>query len=88
MSFLRRIFSGDRGLRTLSGATLGDLLDFLETERPKAEEHFFDKHRQCPDCESDYLRVGAWAKNGEAGWTVTCVNCGYLLEETLEVRAE
>lgn len=69
------------------GATPGQLLDYLEERRPAAEERLLGRTRVCPNCQSNYLRVGAWASGGRAGWTLTCVNCGLLLEKTTEIEA-
>lgn len=67
------------------GATPGEMLNFLQDRRDAAEQVLLRRYRVCPKCESDYLRVGAWASQGRAGWTVTCVNCGLLLEKTVEI---
>lgn len=67
------------------GATPGELLNHLQDRREAAEQVLLRRYRVCPKCESDYLRVGAWASQGRAGWTVTCVNCGLLLEKTVEI---
>ena len=85
MGFLRRLFGkGTPG----PDAAPGDLLDYLEARRAAAEKKMLRRYRLCPECKSDYLRLGAWTKGGEAGWTVTCVNCGHLLTRTTEVRAK
>jgi hypothetical protein len=72
MGFLRRIF---RREETPVGpgrdATPGEMLDYLEEHRAAAEGVLLDRYRVCPKCESDYLRVGAWASQGKAGWTVS-----------------
>ncbi len=67
------------------GATPGEMLNYLQDRRDAAEQVLLRRYRVCPRCESDYLRVGAWASQGRAGWTVTCVNCGLLLEKTVEI---
>ena len=88
MGFLRRIFgrgeqesAPDRSLAAWglpADATPGDMLDTLEQHREAAENVLLRRYTVCPECASDYLRVGAWAAKGSAGWTVTCVNCGLL----------
>ena len=85
MSFLRKLFGGDRRSPPPAGATPGQLLDLLEERRAAVEPVLLARHPICPQCESDYLRVGAWAKGSPAGWTVTCVNCGAMLEKTTEI---
>ncbi|MBN2472341.1 MAG: hypothetical protein JXN59_16570 [Anaerolineae bacterium] len=70
------------------GATPGEMLNYLQDRRDAAEQVLLRRYRVCPKCESDYLRVGAWASKGRAGWTVTCVNCGLLLEKTVEIGAK
>ncbi len=71
-----------------SAPTPGQMLDYLEQDRANAEAILLDHFRECPECDSDYLRLGAWTRHGEAGWTVTCANCGHVLERTLEITAE
>jgi hypothetical protein len=85
MGFLRRIFSREAPHGLNRESTPGQLLDYLETGRQTAEQMLFTRHRACPECDSDDLRVGAWASNGRAGWTITCINCGHMLERTVEV---
>ncbi len=86
MSFLRRVLGRQSRPHVDKTATPGDLLDHLEAQRPHVEDRLRLRHGHCPECKSDYLRVGAWARGGQAGWTVTCVNCGHLLERTVEIR--
>lgn len=86
MGLLRRLFS--RGPRKIKASSPAQLLDFLQAERDEAEERLLHKkHQLCPHCGSDYLRLAAWAQRGLAGWAVTCVNCGQVLEETTEIEA-
>jgi len=75
------------GPRFDPGAAPADLLDYLQERRFDAEVRLLRRHPSCPVCNSGDLRVGAWSRSGEAGWTVTCANCGHLLEQTVEVRA-
>lgn len=94
MGFLRRIFnrSDQPSVPSLAAwglpadATPGAMLDALEQQRETAENVLLRRYTVCPECESDYVRVGAWAAKGQAGWTVTCVNCGHLLERTVEMK--
>ena len=59
----------------------------LEMDRDRVEGLMLARYAACPECERDHehLRLGAWTRNGQAGWTVTCINCGHLLEQTTEV---
>ena len=99
MGFLRRLLGGGadkpgdspapkRSDRPGPGATPGEMLNFLQDQRDAAEQVLLRRYQICPKCESDYLRVGAWASKGRAGWTVTCVNCGLMLEKTVEIGGE
>lgn len=87
MGLLRRLLGRQKEVRGPGpGATPGELLDFLEARRADAEKTLLGRTRFCPQCQSNYLRVGAWASRGRAGWTLTCVNCGLLLEQTTEIE--
>ncbi len=90
MSFLRKIVGGwnQTARQAPADVTPGQLLDFLEEGREAAEQDLLRKHTGCPECKSDYLRVGAWTKGGEAGWTVTCANCGEVIARTTEVKSK
>ncbi|MFC1961086.1 hypothetical protein ACFLYO_10290 [Chloroflexota bacterium] len=92
MGFLRRMLGGKsaddqspKQFPTGHVATPGQMLDALEQDRANAEHVLLTHFEQCTACGSDYLRVGAWTRQGEAGWTVSCVNCGQVLERTLEI---
>ncbi len=99
MSFLRRLLGRGEpearraaepvavtpGGEALTGATPGQMLDYLEEHREAAEAILLRRHHTCPECSSNYLRLGAWASRGRAGWTVSCVNCGLVLEQTTEI---
>jgi transposase-like protein len=84
MAFLRRLFTREDQRGPGRDASPGQMLDYLEHERAAAEQALLSRHPVCPECDSDYLRLGAWTSKGQAGWTVSCVNCGLMLERTVE----
>lgn len=88
MSFFRRLLGRLSGPRFDPDAPPTDLLDYLQERRIAAEAKLLRKHKQCPECGSGDLRVGTWSRGGQAGWTVICANCGYLLEQTTEIRSQ
>ncbi|GAB4576180.1 MAG: hypothetical protein Kow0077_31380 [Anaerolineae bacterium] len=85
MGLFRRLLGRNEPEGPGQDATPGQLLDYLQARREQAERVLLSRYRVCPKCESDYLRVGAWATKGRAGWTVTCVNCGLMLDKTVEI---
>jgi hypothetical protein len=85
MGFLRRLTRKKDA--PAAPLTPGQLLDALQERRDEAEIALRQRYPTCPKCASDYLRVGVWASKGRAGWTVTCVNCGLLLEKTVEIES-
>jgi len=82
MGFLRRIL-GQRGERR--PPTPADLLDALQDQREAAEAHFGRKYPTCPECDGEEVRIGTWARGGQAGLTVTCATCGRVHEQTTEI---
>lgn len=97
MGFLRRLLGqqADDTPEEPSGppppgpeASPGEMLNYLQDQREAVEQVLLRRYQTCPKCESDYLRVGAWTSKGRAGWTVTCVNCGLMLEKTVEIGAD
>lgn len=88
MSFLRKIISGkDQPVQQAPPqATPSQLLDLLQEGRAAAEQRLLAEYTTCTECNSTYLRIGAWTRGGEAGWTVTCADCGEVIARTTEVK--